>query len=150
MARQARKPKTLDTIWEVPDALWERVEPLINEWYPPKGTGRPRADLRLALNGIIFRMRSGCQWNQLPKQFGDDSTVHRWHQRWSRDGFYRKLWGELASECEELRGLNWEWQSADASLGKARFGGRKSAPIPQIGANRAPRRASLSRHPAAP
>ena len=55
-----------------PDAhLWEKVEPVILEGTPPKTTGRRRP----ILNGIIFRLRSGCQWNHLPKTFGDDSTV---------------------------------------------------------------------------
>ena len=34
------------------------------------------------LDGIIFRMRSGCQWNRLPRELGDDSTIHRTFQRW--------------------------------------------------------------------
>lgn len=143
MARKKRKKsKPPDTIWEVPDALWERIEPLIQEAYPPKPTGRPRCDLRQVLNGIIFRLRSGCQWNKLPKRFGDDSTMHRWFQRWCEDGFFEKLWAVLVAECEALGGVDWEWQSADGAMGKARFGGAKSAPIRQIGANRGPRRAS--------
>ncbi len=137
MGRKRRKrPKTLGTIWEVPDALWERIEALIKKAYPPKPTGRPRADLRQVLNGIIFRMRSGCQWNQLPKRFGDDSTVHRWFQRWCADGFFEKLWALLLAECEELGGVDWQWQAADGAMGKARFGGAKSAPIQQIGQSR--------------
>ena len=57
------KQETLETIWEVPDELWERVEPIILEEDPPKARGRKRADPRQMLNGIIFRLRSGCQWN---------------------------------------------------------------------------------------
>ena len=72
-----RKRQTLDTIWEVPDELWERIEPIILEEDAPKGRGRKRADPRQMLNGIIFRLRSGCQWNRLPKELGDDSTIHR-------------------------------------------------------------------------
>ena len=69
------KQETLETIWEVPDELWERVEPIILETDPPKARGRKRADPRQMLNGIIFRLRSGCQWNRLPKELGDDSTI---------------------------------------------------------------------------
>ena len=50
---------------------------LILEEDPPKARGRKRADPRQMLNGIIFRLRSGCQWNRLPKELGDDSTIHR-------------------------------------------------------------------------
>jgi len=135
--KRRKRPRAPDTIWEVPDALWERIEPLINAAYPRKPTGRPRADLRKVLNGILFRLRSGCQWNRLPQCFGDDSTVHRWFQRWSADGFFRELWDLLLTECAELGGVDWEWQAADGAMGKARFGGARSAPIPPTGPKRA-------------
>ena len=65
----------LETIWEAPDELWELIGPIILEADPPKVRGRKRADPRQMLNGIIFRLRSGCQWNRLPKELGDDSTI---------------------------------------------------------------------------
>ena len=60
--------KPLPTIWDVPDDLWERIEPVILQLDPPKARGRKRADQRKMLEGIIFRMRSGCQWNHLPRE----------------------------------------------------------------------------------
>ncbi len=104
-----RAVKPLDTIWEVPDELWARAEPILLEEAPPpppaKG-GRKRIDWRQALNGIIFRMRSGCQWNQLPKRFGDDSSVHRWFQRWNKNGVMEKIWAALVEDCGELGGVS--------------------------------------------
>ena len=70
MARTKRKLKPLPTIWRVPDALWERVLPLLLEFWPAKPTGRQVADWRAALDGILFRLRSGCQWDHLPREFG--------------------------------------------------------------------------------
>jgi len=67
----------LGTIWEIPDDLWEKIQPVLLAADPPKATGRKRVDQRQMLNGIIFRMRSGCQWNHLPKELGGDSTIHR-------------------------------------------------------------------------
>ena len=96
------KQETLGTIWEVPDELWERIEPIILEQYPPKARGRKRADPRQMLNGIIFRLRSGCQWNHLPKELGDDSTIHRTFQRWVELGVLRRMWGALVEGCEEM------------------------------------------------
>jgi len=92
----------LGVIWEIPDALWERIQPILEEFWPTKTTGRKHAEWRRCLNGIIFRMRTGCQWNQLPKEFGDDSTVHRWFQRWNKNGVMERIWAELVSECDEL------------------------------------------------
>ena len=133
--------RRLETIWEVPDGLWERIEPILLKHYPPAATGRPRVDLRRVLNGVIFRMRSGCQWNRLPERFGDDATVHRWFQRFVGDGVLEELWALLLSECEELGAVDWRWQAADGCMGKARFGGEKRAPIPLTERNRARRRA---------
>ena len=113
---------------------------MLDERYPAKATGRPRVCLRPVIDGIIFRMRTGCQWIKLPKHFGSDRTVHRWFQRFSRDGFFEQLWGLLATTCDDLGGVDWQWQSADGRLGNARFRGEKRwAAIRRIGANPAPR-----------
>ena len=153
------KRETLPTIWEIPDDLWERIEPVILELDPPKPKGRKRVDQRKMLEGVIFRMRSSCQWNHLqwnhlqwnhlqwnhlqwnhlqwnhlqwnhlqwnhlPKDLGDDSTIHRTFQRWVERGVLEGVWAVLIEECWELDGVNWECQSADCSMGKARLGGR--------------------------
>jgi putative transposase len=130
MAKRKKPPKPLPTLWRVPDPLWEILEPILEEQDPPKRTGRKRIEARAALDAILFRLRSGCQWNQLPKDFPDDSSVHRTFQRWIRLGLIDRLWATLIAACEELGGVDWQWQAADAALGKARFGGIKSAPIP--------------------
>ena len=114
---------TQPTLWEVPDDVWTMVEPILNDWYPAKPKGHRRVDLRRVLNGIIFRLRTGCQWNQLPKQFGDDSTVHRHFQQWCQRGIFAQLWAVLVEACGVLGGVNWQWQAAAAAMGKARMGG---------------------------
>jgi putative transposase len=128
MGRTQVRGKPLDTIWEINDQLWQRIEPILWEDAPPKpkaNGGRPRINWRSAINGIIFRLRSGCQWNKLPKHFGDDSSVHRWFQRWCRNGILERTWAVLIEECDEFGAVNWRWQAADGRLGKARFGGQK-------------------------
>jgi putative transposase len=125
MSRRKPRPKPLAPIWEIPDELWRRIEPILQEFWPRKPTGRRVASWRKMLNGIIFRMRSGCQWGQMPERFGPKSTVHDWFQRWVEGGIFEKIWAELVAECDEIGGVKWEWQSADAMLGKARFGGEK-------------------------
>jgi putative transposase len=117
------KVEELDTIWKVPDELWEGIEPIIRDLDPPQHTGRKRTDPRQMLDGIIHRMRSGCQWNQLPKELGDDSTIHRTFQRWEACGLFPRIWAVIQTRCEELGGVDWKWQSADTAMGKARMGG---------------------------
>jgi putative transposase len=128
-------PKPLPTIWRVPDELWARIEPILAEHDAPRSTGRKRIDQRRALrgpqatlDGILYRMRSGVQWNQLPKEFGDDSSVHRTFQRWVKLKIVDRIWAALIADCDELGGVNWEWQAADTAMGKARLGGTWLAP----------------------
>lgn len=122
--------RPLPTIWELPDELWERIEPILLHHYPPARTGRPRTDLRLVLDGLIHRMRSGCQWEQMPERFGPTSTLHGWFQRFVEDGVPEEIWAALATECEELGAVSWEWQAADGVMGKSRFCGDKRGPNP--------------------
>jgi putative transposase len=137
MARTKRTPKLLPTIWHVPDPLWDRIEPILNELDPPAKTGRKRIAARPVVDGIIYEMRTGCQWNVLPQEFGDDSSVHRTFQRWIRKGVLDRIWALLVEECEELGGVDWQWQAVDGAMGKARFGGAKLVPTPRIAAKRA-------------
>jgi putative transposase len=129
-AAEATAERPLPTIWELPDELWERIEPILARRYPPAATGRPRADLRLMLDGIIHRLRSGCQWNQLPERFGPSSTLHDWFQRFVEDGVLEEIWAALVGECAELGAVQWEWQAADGVMGKARLCGDKRGPNP--------------------
>lgn len=137
MARTKRKVKPLPTIWRVPDELWKIIKPVLDELDPPAATGRKRTDQRSALDGIIYQMRTGCQWNVLPKEFGDDSSVHRTFQRWIRKGVLDRIWAVLVEQCDELGGVDWQWQAADGAMGKARFGGALLGETPRIAAKTA-------------
>lgn len=153
MAKRKRRPFAggqglQATLWEVSDGLWEQSEPLLKRLDPPAGKGRKRKDRRRVLDGIIFRMRTGCQGNQIPGVYGDDavgapvgSTIHRCFQHWCELGLFAKLWAQLLKECNELKGVQWKWQAADCMLGKARFGGAQLAPTPRIAGKMARRRA---------
>lgn len=121
---------TLPTIWEVPDDLWERVELLLNQFDPPKPTGRKPYPARPILNGLIYRIRTGCQWNKLPKTFGDDATIYRRFRHWVEIDLFALLWALLVTECDALGQVVWDWQAADGSLGKAHCGGDAIGPNP--------------------
>ena len=126
MARRKKPAGPLPTIWRVDDGLWARAEAVLAELDPPARFGPERIDQRRALDGVIYRMRSGVQWNALPAEFGDDSSVHRTFQRWVGRGVVAKLWALLVEGCAELGGVDWRWQSFDCAMGKARHGGIKS------------------------
>jgi putative transposase len=137
MARR-RRTAALPTIWNIPDDLWNgTIVPILKELDAEPKTGRPRTDQRKALDGILFRLRSGCQWNHLPEQFGDDSSIHRTFQRWVKLGVLKRIWAELVKACQELGVIEWEWQSSDCAMGKARLGGITRDRTPRIAAKTA-------------
>ena len=63
-----------------------------------------------------------------PTSSPDDSSVHRTFQRWIEKGVLDEIWEALIEECEELGGVDFEWQAADGAMGKARFGGASRRP----------------------
>lgn len=130
MGRPKKQRPPLPTIWKASDDLWAIIEPILAEHDPPKPRGRKRIDQRAAFDAIIYRLRTGCQWNHLPAQYPDDSSVHRTFQRWVELGIFDRIWAVIQEACEDLDGCDWEWQAADAALGKARKGGTRLVPIP--------------------
>ena len=123
MVKRGRRPKPMATMWRVPDALGAEVAPVLAERAPPKGTGRTRIDQRAAVGAILVRLRSGCRWTQLPKEFPDDSSVHRpWPRRQQR-GVVDRLWARRVEAGDEPGGVDWEGPAAAGRLGTARLGG---------------------------
>jgi transposase len=114
--------------WELSDALWERAEPLIPKperkpggvYRRKPGGGRKPLHPRRVLSGILYVLRTGIQWNALPKEkFGSPKAVHRYFQEWSRKGFFLALWQAGLAEYDDLEGIAWEWQSIDGATMKA-------------------------------
>ena len=132
-----RKDEPLPTIWRVPDELWYRIEPVLLVLDPPFDTGARRIDPRAALDAILYRLRTGVQWNRLPREFPDDSSVHRTMQRWIARGVFEAIWAHLVEICDDLGGVDFEWQAADGRLGKAAAVGTIPAPTPPTGPSQA-------------
>ena len=126
-----RPPSNPSGRWLISDALWEKIEPLLPP--PPKRDasqgGRPRVPDRIALNGILFVLRTGCQWNALNATgICSSSTAHLRFQEWVEAGVFQKLWAEGLTEYDELKGIHWRWQSMDGAMTKAPLGGEKIRP----------------------
>jgi transposase len=112
------------------------MQTMLDKHYPAKPKGHRRVDLRRVLNGILLRLRTGCQWNQWPKQCGDDRTGHRHVQPWCQQGLFERIWAVLVEDCHEWGGVAWLWQAADAMRGKARMVGDRVGRNPLTAANR--------------
>jgi len=132
MGRPKKERAPLPPIWRLSDEQWAMIGPVLAKHDPPAGHGPARTDPRPILDAVIFRLRTGCQWNRLPAEYPDDSTVHRNFQRWVARGIFDRIWATVQEACEDLGGCDWEWQAADGWLGKARLGGTSWAPTPLI------------------
>lgn len=133
-----KQRKRLSTLWRMPDELWTKVQPLLPPEKGPGTPGRPSVPFRKVLDGILYVLRTGCQWKAVPKEFGSGSTCHKRFQEWERRGVFARLWEILVAEYDELRGIRWQFQALDSMTVKAPLGGRRRVRTPQIGANRAP------------
>lgn len=114
--------------WEVSDAFWGRVEPLIpprrrdpDKTYKRKpGGGRKPIPPRRVFAAIVYVLRTGIQWKALAKEvFGSPSAIHRYFREWERAGFFEALWRAGLAEYDEMEGIAWEWQSVDGATMKA-------------------------------
>lgn len=95
-----------------------------------KKIGRPRSDDKLIMSGILFLLRTGCQWNILPKFYGSSSTIHRRFQEWSCAGSFELMWEMGLMEISFFNGLNLEFQSVDGGIVKAPLGGEATGKSP--------------------
>jgi putative transposase len=130
--------------WTVSDEFWERVEPLVPEAPSRARGGRPRMPDRKAFEAMVYVLRTGIQWNALPREMGASSTVHERFQEWEREGFFEEVWRAGLVEYEELEGIEWEWQSVDGVMTKAPLGRGASGPNPTDRAKKGVKRSMLT------
>ncbi len=78
------------------DKQWEIIAPFIP---PPKTGGRPRTtDMREVCNAIYYHLKTGCQWEYLPKDFPPHATVYHYYRKWQKKG----VWEEMNHQLREL------------------------------------------------
>jgi putative transposase len=121
---------TLETIWYIPDDLWDKVRPLLGPEKRVGTVGRPCVPHRTCLDGILFVLRTGCQWKRAPTEFGSGSTLHRRFQLWVGRGVFKRIWRLVLKQYAELRGIRWRWQAIDSATTKAPLGGEATGKSP--------------------
>jgi transposase len=90
---------------ELTDEQWAMIEPVLPQ--SKSGTrrgGRPPADRRVIVNGILYWVRSGCQWRMLPREFGRWPTVHPYYRAWRRDGTLPRIHDALREQVRVKAG----------------------------------------------
>lgn len=107
---------------ELDDTRWNRIEPIL----PPKAKeGKPRADDRKTINGILYILITGCRWVDTPPKYGDDSTANRRLRRWENEGVWKRIMDSLINEGYGKGIIRMEELSIDSSTVAARKGGRR-------------------------
>jgi transposase len=121
MRTPARMDKRFSTI---PEPLWQKLQLLIPPTPArPTRRGRPRNDDRAVMTGIVYRLRTGCQWRAIPPEFGSGQTCHRRFQEWERQGVFEKLFICMLHYYDRRRGIQWQWGALDSVIVKAPKGG---------------------------
>ncbi len=111
------------TILRIPDKLWDKIKNTLPKEKPSKTVGRPVVPYRKVVDGILYFLRTGCQWKMLPSEFGSGSTCHRRFQEWNKLGVFKKTWVKLLKTYDNKIGTNWTWQSIDSISIKSPLGG---------------------------
>jgi putative transposase len=112
------------TVKRMPDWLWDEIRLILPPEKLKNTIGRPVVSFRKVLDGILYVLRTGCQWKMLPKEYGSGSTCHRRFQQWTTSNVFQKLWARLLKEYDHVVGIQWKWQSLDSVSIKAPLGGK--------------------------
>lgn len=100
MITKTRKPYNAD----LTDAQWERIRPFLPQ---PAKTGRPRADNREGINGILYVLSTGCGWEDIPHDIGvSGKTCNRRLLEYQRKGVWQRLQGSLIEEAYRRGKIN--------------------------------------------
>jgi transposase len=100
---------------ELTDTAWARIEPLL----PKNGRrGKQWRDHRTVINAIVWRLRTGAPWRDLPERYGPWRTAYDRFVRWRRDGTWERLLAEAQTKSDAVGELVWE-VSVDGSSVRA-------------------------------
>jgi transposase len=115
---------------EIPEVLWQRIDLVLPIYRASCKGGRPRLPMRKVVGGILYVLATGCQWKAMPEQFGSGSAIHAYFQEWVDAGVFEELWQLALAEYDELKGIDWQWQSMDGAMTKSPLGGEKNRQKP--------------------
>ena len=92
------------TITKIPNELWDEIITVLPKKKPGNTVGRPIVPYRKVMDGIVYVLRTGCQWKMLPKEYGYGSTCHRRFQKWVEIDVFKKLWVKVLKKYDNKKG----------------------------------------------
>jgi transposase len=106
------------------DEQWAKLEPLLPK---VKSRGRPWADNRRVLEGILWVLKTGARWRDLPKEYPSASTCWRRLRQWEEQDVWLKIWRQFLGELDQRGKLDWSESFLDGSFAPAKKGASASA-----------------------
>ena len=124
---------------EISAALFKKIEPLLPVFVPSAKGGRPRVSDEMVLNGILFVLRTGIPWEELPQELGFGSGMTCWRRlrQWQEAGVWHQLHMLLLAELRSAGRLDFSRASLDAASVPSPRGARTLGPTPRTGGNSA-------------
>jgi transposase len=106
---------------DLTDAHWDRLQPLLPPQRHGKGTkgGRPSINHRQIINGILWILRTGAPWEDLPARYGKRSTVSTRYYRWIEQGIWDRIYDEVKAQADARGVVDWEVHHGDATVVRA-------------------------------
>jgi transposase len=116
----------------LPDGLWEVIAPLLPQRMPRPQGGRPPVGDREALTGILFVLKTGIPWEDLPREMGCGSGMTCWRRLrdWQADGTWDKIHKALLDRLRGADKIDWSRALIDSSSVRAAYGGEATGPSP--------------------
>ena len=112
------------TTLNIPDELWDEIVSVLPKEKPDNAIGRPIVPYRKVMDGILYILRTGCQWKMLPAEYGSGSTCHRRFQGRVGLDIFKKAWIRLLQSHDNKQGIKWTWQPPDSISIKSPLGGQ--------------------------
>ena len=109
------------------EAQWQKIAPLLPQPAKHRKGGRPWKDNRRVLEGILWILRSGARWQDLPEKYPHPSTCWRRLRDWDEQGVWLNIWRAFLSELNERQQLRWSESFLDGSFAPAQKGVREWA-----------------------
>ena len=102
---------------ELTNRQWERIKPMLPPQQPE--TGRPRENHRQIINGILWILRTGAPWRDLPDRYGPWQTVYGRFNRWRKQGLWKRIFKQLQVDADAKGSLDWEIHFVDSTTVRA-------------------------------
>jgi transposase len=108
------------------DEQWSKIEPLLPKVPEKRKKGRPPAQNRDVLEGILWVLKTGARWKDVPAPLPSGSTCRRRLLRWEEEDLWLKIWRSFLADLDEKQILDWDEAFIDGSFAPAKKGARES------------------------